>query len=277
VEEGKRMPGVGRVSLSEGSVRGLAYMHTYRFLTIPQFARISGVSYKHASEVLMSLERLEAVGFIGYQSIPGKGKTPKLYYLKRRGFAFLSEAADVPGIEVKAFRETHKDLVWSPATSHRIRIIDCILALERSVLTRPQLTLQKILLEYRRARGSAERETTDYVAEPRIPDTRIVPDGVFVLANRESGRRGLFFLEVDMGSERITSPVSRDPRATIRGKFEQYDKYLTSGRFVETYAAYGEFRFFSLLFVTTSPVPPHNASSGRGAFPRSHLEKPGHT
>jgi len=183
----------------------------------------------------------------------------------------------VPGIEVKAFRETHKDLVWSPATPHRIRIIDCILALEWAVLSRPQLTLQKILLEYRRVRGSAERETTDYVAEPRIPDNRIVPDGVFVLENRESGRRGLFFLEVDMGSERITSPVSRDPRATIRGKFEQYDKYLTSGRFVETYAAYGEFRFFSLLFVTTSPVPPHNASSGRGAFPRSHLEKPGHT
>jgi Replication-relaxation len=91
------------------------------------------------------------------------------------------------------------------------------------------------------------------VAEPRIPDTRIVPDGVFVLENREKGRAGLFFLEVDMGSERITSPVSRDPRATIRGKFEQYDKYLTSGRFVQTYSAYGEFRFFSLLFVATSP------------------------
>src|SRR3954465_1245899 len=103
---GKEMPGVGRLSLSEGTIRGLAYMHTYRFLTIPQFARISGVSYKHAAEVLLSLERLEAVGFIGYQSIPGKGKTPKLYYLKRRGFAFLSEAADVPGGEVKAFRET---------------------------------------------------------------------------------------------------------------------------------------------------------------------------
>src|SRR3954469_21851869 len=111
---GKEMLDVGRLSLTDGTIRALAYMHTYRFLTIPQFARISGVSYKHGAEVLLSLERLAAVGFIGYTSIPGKGKTPKVYLLKRRGFAYLAQAADVPGIEVKAFRETHKDLVWNP-------------------------------------------------------------------------------------------------------------------------------------------------------------------
>src|SRR4051812_29445245 len=197
------MPGVGRLSLTEGSIRALACMHMYRFLTIPQFARISGVSYKHGAEVLLSLERLEAVGYIGYTSIPGKGKTPKVYLLKRRGFSYLAQAADVPGIEVKAFRETHKDLVWNPAMHHRIRIIDCFLALEQSVAKRPQLTIQKILLEYRRSKGSLDRETTDYVSEPRSTDTRIVPDGVFVLANRESGRRGLFFVEMDMGTERV--------------------------------------------------------------------------
>jgi hypothetical protein len=159
----------------------------------------------------------------------------------------------VPGFEVKAFRETHKDLVWNPAMYHRIRIIDCILAVERAVINRPQLTLQKILLEYRRLPGSAERETTDYVAEPRTSENRIVPDGAFILENREKGRVGLFFVEMDMGTERITAPHSRDPRATIRGKFEQYDKYLTSGRFVQTYSAFGEFSFFVVLFVTIIP------------------------
>jgi hypothetical protein len=37
---------------------------------------------------------------------------------------------------------------------------------------------------------------------------------------------------------------------TLRFKFEQYDRYLQSGRFANTYAQYGEFGNFTLLFVT---------------------------
>src|SRR3954471_18475452 len=150
---GKGMSGVNRLSLTEGTIRALGVMHAYRFLTIPQFARISGVSYKHGAEVLLSLERVEAVGFIGYTSIPWQGKIPKLYFLKRRGFAFLTQATDIPGAKVKPFRETHKDLVWTPAMYHRIRLTDCFLALERGVLARPQLSLPKTFLEFRRVRG----------------------------------------------------------------------------------------------------------------------------
>jgi hypothetical protein len=56
-----------------------------------------------------------------------------LYFLKRWGFAFLTQATDLAGPEIKSFRETQKDLVWTPATSHRVRIIACFLALERAV------------------------------------------------------------------------------------------------------------------------------------------------
>jgi protein tyrosine phosphatase (PTP) superfamily phosphohydrolase (DUF442 family) len=195
--------GGGRLSLTEGTIRALGLMHAYRFLTIVQFARGSGVIYKHGAEVFLSLERLEAVGFIGYTSIPWQGKTPKLYFLKRRGFAFLSQATDSPGSEIKSFRETHKDLVWTPAMYHRIRLTDCFLALERGVLARPQLSLQKTFLEYRRVRGSLGRETTDYIAELRTSENRIVPDGAFILQNREKDRSSLFFVEMNMGTERV--------------------------------------------------------------------------
>jgi len=115
---------------------------------------------------------------------------------------------------------------------------------------RPHLHLVRTFLEYRRVKGTHARETTDYVTDTPLPDNRIVPDGVFVLENRETDRRGLFFVEMDRGTERITVASSRDNRATIRGKFIQYDRYLTSGRFAQTYASFGEFRFFTLLFVT---------------------------
>src|SRR3954451_21204323 len=155
------MSGRASPNLTEGSIRALAVMHRFSFLTIPQFARISGVSYKHGADVLLSLERQGTVGFIGYTSIPAHGKTPKVYFLRNRGFAYLSQATDMSGEEVKAFRETHKELAWTPAMYHRIRLVDCFLALERAVSTRPQLTLQKTFLKYRRLGGvrSAKLQT----------------------------------------------------------------------------------------------------------------------
>jgi hypothetical protein len=85
-----------------------------------------------------------------------------------------------------------------------------------------------------------------------VENARFVPDGAFVLENHENDRRGLFFVECDMGTERITAPRSRDQRSTIKGKLELYDRYLASGRFASTYTDYGEFRSFLLLFVTMS-------------------------
>jgi hypothetical protein len=73
------------LSLTAGTLTGLVAMHKYRILAIPQFARISGLAYKHAAEVLLDLERRGMIGYLGYTSIPGHGKTPKIYFLTRRG------------------------------------------------------------------------------------------------------------------------------------------------------------------------------------------------
>jgi hypothetical protein len=53
-----------------------------------------------------------------------------------------------------------------------------------------------------------------------------------------------------MATERIVTQISNDHRVTLRFKIEQYDRYLTGGRFATTYKSYGEFRYFTLLFVT---------------------------
>jgi hypothetical protein len=120
------------------------------------------------------------------------------------------------------------------------------------VRSRPQLNLVKTFLEYRRVKrqGRIARETTDFVAEEAIPENRIIPDAAFVLENVESDRRGLFFIEMDMATERIVTQISHDRRLTLHFKFEQYDRYLRSRRFARTYAEWGTFRNFTLLFVT---------------------------
>ena len=82
------------------------------------------------------------------------------------------------------------------------------------------------------------------------PDTRIIPDAAFILQNIESGKRGLFFLEMDMGTERVVSQITRDNRVSLFYKLSQYDRYLQGMRYRQTYAAFGDFRFFTLLFIT---------------------------
>jgi hypothetical protein len=72
----------------------------------------------------------------------------------------------------------------------------------------------------------------------------------YILENRETKRRALFFLEMDMGTERITTAFVGNKQSVLHQKFSQYDRYLKSMRFTQTYKEYGELRSFTMLFVT---------------------------
>jgi Replication-relaxation len=141
---------------------------------------------------------------------------------------------------------------WSPQMYHRLRTVDLMISAEVAVRSRSRLSMVSTFLEYRRVkRGTrVERETTDYVAKEETSDTRIIPDAAFVMENIESGKRALFFLEMDMGTERIVSQITRDKRISLFHKLTQYDRYLQGMRYRRTYAGYGDFRFFTLLFIT---------------------------
>src|SRR4051812_32075063 len=249
---GGTMPKIPGLSLTDATLRGLFFIARYRFLTIGQFAKIPNYSNYHAGEILRKLESRNAVGFFGFTSIPGQGKTPKVYYLRRRGWEYLLTKSDYTIEAVGTFVEVSQELTWTPQMYHRLAILDLFVALECEVSARPHLSLAKTLVEYRRIKGTYIRETSDYVSDVFVAENRIVPDGAFILENRETGQRGLFLLEADRGTERVTAPGSADKRATIMGKFGHYDRYLASGRFAVTYKEYGDFRSLTLLFVTTS-------------------------
>ena len=231
---------------------GLFFIQRYRFLSIVQFARASGLSPHRAEDVLRALERKGLLGHFGNVPIPGHGKTPKLYCLTRKGFEFLRRESDIPDEFLGSFVQTHLEASWSPQMYHRLRLLDLLIAVEGQARACPHLNLVKTFLEYRRVKkhGRIARETTDFVTDEETAENRIIPDAAFILENIETNRRGLFFVEMDMATERIVTQISHDRRLTLRFKIEQYDRYLTGGRFAETYKQHGEFRHFTLLFVT---------------------------
>lgn len=239
-------------ALTPAAALGLFFIQRYRFLTIVQFARASGLSRHRAEDLLRALELRGVLGYFGYVRIPGHGKTPKAYYLKRKGWELLRRESGIPDEFLGSFVETNQEASWSPQMYHRLRLLDLLIALEVQVRARPHLNLVRTFVEYRRTKkkGRIARETTDFVATEETSENRIIPDAAFILENVESGRRGLFFLEMDMATERIVTQISHDRRVTLRFKIEQYDRYLTGGRFAQTYAPHGEFRHFTLLFVT---------------------------
>src|SRR3954451_7588851 len=104
------MPGVKGLSLTSGTLDGLSCMQQYRFLTIPQFAKMTKVSYAYATLVLRTMEQRRIIGYFGYTSIPGQGKTPKVYFLTRRGYDWLLSESDGTEEEIGPFHATWR---WS--------------------------------------------------------------------------------------------------------------------------------------------------------------------
>jgi Replication-relaxation len=240
------------LSLTDTAALGLYFIHRYRFLTIEQYARAAGVSRDAASDRLREMERHGFLGHFGNVGIKGYGKVPKAYFLTRKGYELLTRETDIPAELFEPHKDTHVATRWSPKMYHRLRTIDLMIAAEVEIRKRPHLSIVKTFTEYRQVRrgNRVARETSDFVEATETPENRIVPDAGFILENVETGRRGLFFIEMDMATERIITQITQDRRLTVRHKLEQYDRYLTGGRFAQTYAPYGEFRSFSLLFVS---------------------------
>src|SRR4051794_15492758 len=241
----------GRV-LTAGVLTGLFYLSKYRFQTIAQFARIANFSLYHTAEVLRDFERWGMVGYFGAVFLPGHGKTPKVYYLKRKGFDLLCAENSLSFEMTEPFAEVHKEVTWTPQMYHRIKTIDMLISAEIAIRARPHLTMIKAFLGYKMIKKGLRvtRETTDFFAKEETSENKIIPDAAFIIENIQTKKRALFFIEMDMATEQIVSRFPGDNRSTLHQKFAHYDKYLTSLRYSQTYAAYGEFRFFTLLFVT---------------------------
>jgi hypothetical protein len=241
-----------RFALTEQAVVGLFFIQRYRFLTIQQFRRVTGLNRSNTYRQLHLFEQHGILRSFGNTRLAGHGKTPKAYFLTRKGFELVKEESDLPEEILGSFKEIKVEAAWSPHMYHRLRTIDALLSVECAIRNRPHLTMVKTFLEYRKKkRGELfVAETTDYVSSEETGENKIIPDAAFILENIETKRRALFFLEMDMATERIISTFKRGTKASLHYKFTQYDRYLQSLRYSQTYKEFGDFRNFTLLFIT---------------------------
>ena len=162
------MPRGAGISLSRPLAYGLFFIQRYRFLTIDQFARAAMMKRPTASNQLRSLELAGFLGHFGNTGLGGQGKTPKAYFLTRRGWELLRRESGIPEEMIGSHKEIHVEARWSPVMYHRLRTVDLMISAEAAVRSRPQLSMVQTFLEYKRMRRGRHivRETTDYVASP---------------------------------------------------------------------------------------------------------------
>ncbi|MEO0874332.1 MAG: replication-relaxation family protein [Bacteroidota bacterium] len=245
---------VADIVVTETTLRALAAISKYRYLSVNQVAIMADLRPKSASEMLLRLERQKLLGSFGNTGIRGHGKTPKMYFLTKGGHGILSEEGEALGWDVEPYRQVSVTSRWSPQMFHRLDTLNALVALERGCRELQDYRLVNTLIEYRREKRGREwrAETTDYVADPPISENKIVPDAGFVLENTTTGNRALFLIEVDCGTERLTTGKVDAISQSFVHKLRQYDRYLESGRCRDRYKHLGTFSSFRMLVVTTS-------------------------
>jgi Replication-relaxation len=157
-----------RLTLTESTIAGLFFIQRYRFLTIDQFARAGGLHQSPASEQLRQFQRLGVLGFFGNTRLSGNGKTPKAYFLTRKGHDLLREESGIPPELLGEHKEVKVEAAWSPVMYHRLKTVDLLITLEVALRKRAHLALVQTFLEYRRVKRGNQfvHETMDYVDSP---------------------------------------------------------------------------------------------------------------
>jgi Replication-relaxation len=144
------MPRGSSFTLTDGATLGLFFIQRYRFLTIDQFARSAALNRSTASDQLRMMERFGLLGHFGNTGLAGHGKTPKAYFLTRKGWEMLSRESDIPPELIGSYKEIHVESRWSPQMYHRLHTVDLMISAEVAVRARAHLSMVKTFIEYRR-------------------------------------------------------------------------------------------------------------------------------
>ena len=111
------MPRGKSFTLTAQAALGLFFIQRYRFLTIDQFARAAHLNRSTASDQLRFMERHRLLSHFGNTGLAGHGKTPKAYFLTRKGWEILVRESDIPPELIGDHRKVHVDARWSPQIS----------------------------------------------------------------------------------------------------------------------------------------------------------------
>ncbi len=128
---------------------------------------------------------------------------------------------------------------------HTIQLNNIRIAFELACQRSETIELVAFIPEYEGKVSSDGRIRRIVEVEPSDPErssrkTSLIPDAVICLENKVKQKRGLFCLELDLGTEKLTT--ERNDKYSVLRKMMMYKEYANAGRF-KKYNDVFEYRF----------------------------------
>ncbi len=215
--------------LTERDMQVPELLEDYRMLTTSQLQRLLYPSLQKAQTRLLRLYQAGQVKRFSYPVLLREGgKGEYVYHLKKRSNTTLT------------------------ALRHMLQLNDVRIAFELACGKSDEINLVEFIPEYRgkyRDDGRPGRAVEDSVAVRGGfgQNAILIPDAVVCLENATTAKRALFFLEVDLGSEKLVAE-GRGKYSVIK-KMLLYREYLNNRGF-ERYSDLFRFRFKGFRVLT---------------------------
>ena len=227
--------GNNRVNLTERDLGAVELVKDYGMLTTSQIQRLLYPTLQKAQTRLLRLFKAGMVQRFAYPVLPWEGgKGEYVYHLKSRPRTALS------------------------LLRHTLKLNDVRIAFELACRKKNgQVNLVEFIPEYKGVKGRRNdqkpvRATEDTVGVRNGTGGEIlIPDAVLCLENPATKKRALFFLEVDLGSEKLISTTPG--HYSLLKKIMLYKKYFNNrgyDRYAKTFDY--DFKGFRVLTVMDS-------------------------
>jgi len=223
--------------ISKRDVQILITLADYEILTVSQLATLFFPSRQMTRKKIRELRSRDLVELRSPGIGSTQGRPESLVALTSDGFRVVRRSKDDGDNPVPSRPVT----VHSHDTAHHI-VINWL----RIHVDHMGHQLQGLSAHF--APPSLQSDVYRFAVDPPKPLAGIIPDGIFSITHAESNKSLLFFLEVDMGTETLSSRSTRTK--DIRRKILSYQEIFRSLRYKQLEDHFElSFRGFRTLFV----------------------------
>ena len=214
--------------ISKGDIQLLSWIAEYKFLTAKQLGSLS----QRSRQVISRRKRnLESKNFVAIQERAfgnGPGHPEDILFLTQKGLKLLKNE-DILSKHARYVTNATKDptfithdLLVNWFFIHLIQI-----GRENSSLSTKHLTISSHNLN----KGNADKPLLmeRFSSNKSSENCSMIPDGVFIITDKESEKTLLFFLEVDMGTEILVNSTGKP--TDVRQKIINYQALFRKAQY----------------------------------------------
>jgi len=220
----------------------------YQLLSINQIMLLTGKGKREVQRKIENLRNKDFITFLNMKKSDIKGRTEYISFVSDTGATILQNEIEeqvhtaTDRIVFKNFHIANHQMLlnWFRIHLNYIPIKLPDLTTDFISSTTPFLPLKNCGLPLISEHFESEQTRIDFI-----------PDGVFYIKSEKQNKSILFFLEVDMGTEPLTTKSSRTN--TITTKIKNYRAYFQSEKYKRYQKKWNTlFNGFRLLFLTNS-------------------------